>query len=107
MTTDAAKGHFNYLMIRDLIHCCTDMQEHIKQNHLIHYSDAFDEYGINCVEDGNSYVLIEYCPWCGRKLPFSKRAAWFEALEKIGIEDPLCEEQIPEKYKSSCWRKEL
>lgn len=94
-------------MISDGIHCCTDMQEHIEENNLIYYSDVFDEYGINCVEDGSSYVLIEYCPWCGRKLPFSKREKWFEELEKLGIEDPLCDEQIPEKYKNSCWRKEL
>ena len=67
----------------------------------------FDEYGINCVEDESSYILIEYCPWCGRKLPSSKREKWFDELEKLGIEDPLCEEMIPQKYKNSCWRKEL
>lgn len=87
-------------------HCCESMEDNIGNNNLVYYSEIFDEYGLDCVEDGYSYVLIEYCPWCGKKLPKSKREKWFEELEMLGIEDPLCEEGIPEKYKSGEWWKE-
>lgn len=86
-------------------HCCEEMKINIEENMLIHYSEVFDEYGINVPEDGCSFILMEYCPWCGKKLPSSKREQWFEELEKLGFEDPLFEENIPMIYKSRAWRK--
>ena len=86
-------------------HCCEDMKINIEENMLISYNEVFDEYGINVPEDGCSYILVEYCPWCGRKLPVSKREQWFEELEKLGFEDPLFDETIPAIYKSGEWRK--
>lgn len=41
---------------------------------IIKYSSKFDEYGIPIYDGGTSYILIHYCPWCGTKLPKSKRA---------------------------------
>jgi hypothetical protein len=52
------------------------------------YSLVFDEYGIVVHDGGKSYVRIDFCPWCGTRLPESKRDQWFEALEAMGI-DPL------------------
>lgn len=40
---------------------------------LIYYSRDFDEYGIIIHDGGASYSVIHYCPWCGAKLPESKR----------------------------------
>lgn len=86
-------------------YCCENMEDNIENNNLVFYSEKFDEYGIVCIEDGCSYVLMEYCPWCGKKLPASKREEWFEELAKLGFEEPLGEEEIPDKYKSGEWRK--
>ena len=84
--------------------CCEDMKQDIENNGAIHYSDVFDEYGINISEDDVSYVLIHYCPWCGEALPPSKRLEWFEQLEELGFENPLFRDDIPIAYRSGEWR---
>ena len=40
---------------------------------LISYRARFDEYIIIIHDGGSSGILIGYCPWCGKKLPISKR----------------------------------
>lgn len=98
-------------------HCCDEMT--IRVNHrcvqhpdpfecpdnLIYYSLQFDEYGIIVHDGGSSYIEITYCPWCGRKLPESKRDKWFEELEKLGFEDPLFREDIPRPFQTDEWYK--
>lgn len=78
-----------------------------KEDKVIYYSSAFDEYGIP-IHDGEngmatSYIAINFCPWCGKKLPESKSDEWFKTLEKMGYEDPLFNENIPEEFKTSEW----
>lgn len=80
------------------------MAQNTNDTNLIHYSDVFDEYGIIFYEDKVSMMLIQHCPWCGRKLPDSKRNAWFEELEQLGYDSPLLQDDIPEEYKSAKWR---
>jgi len=70
---------------------------------LISYSAKFDEYGIIVHDGGSSSISIDYCPWCGSKLPESQRDRWFDQLEKLGITDPS-EEKIPEAYTDGRWR---
>lgn len=38
----------------------------------------FDEYGIKIWDGGSSFIQIEFCPWCGERLPESKRDQWFD-----------------------------
>lgn len=71
---------------------------------LISYIDKFDEYGIIIHDGGTSSISIEHCPFCGVKLPESKRYMWFDELEAQGYDDPS-EEDIPEQYKSDAWYK--
>jgi hypothetical protein len=71
---------------------------------LIYYGEKFDEFGIIIHDGGNSFLEINYCPWCGKRLPQSKRNRWFDELEKLGYETPL-EMDIPNEYKSSKWYK--
>lgn len=40
---------------------------------LIYFSEKFDEYGIIVHDGGSSFSVISYCPWCGSKIPLSKR----------------------------------
>ncbi len=35
---------------------------------LIHYSST-DGYGLIVHDDGSAVINIEFCPWCGTKLP--------------------------------------
>lgn len=82
------------------------MEMHICNTDIVHYSEVFDEYGITVFEDKVSFILLDYCPWCGKKLPESKRESWFERLEEMGFENPLFREDIPEEYKSGKWWKD-
>lgn len=87
--------------------CCTDMEHHIHTSRIISYSEVLDEYGIRLTEDDCSVILIEHCPWCGTKLPESKRIQWFERLEELGFEDPLDSDDIPAEFKSAGWRQSV
>jgi len=68
---------------------------------LVGYSPGFDEYGIRVHDGGTSMVLIHFCPWCGTKLPASKRHRWFEELEGQGI-DPAVD-IVPSEYQTDRW----
>ena len=41
---------------------------------------------------------MEYCPWCGAKLPGSLRDEYFAILEKLGIDYPGDEAMRSEKW---------
>ena len=69
---------------------------------LIDYSPKFDEYGILIHDGGSSSISIEFCPWCGIKLPESKRDLWFDTLEELGFDDPFAQE-IPKEFETSEW----
>lgn len=66
------------------------------------YTRKFDEYGLKIWDGGTSSLLIENCPWCGQKLPESKRDRWFDELEKLGFKRPFTDE-IPGKYLTDEW----
>ena len=87
---------------------CCDQMEFFSSNSedaLIRYVPYFDEYGLVLHDSGSSYVTIEYCPWCEKKLPESKRDMWFNLLEDQGYLNPL-EEEIPNRFKQYGWWKE-
>jgi hypothetical protein len=48
---------------------------------------------------------INFCPWCGTKLPENLRDKWFDTLlEEYDIEDPFDEmHKVPEEFKSDKW----
>jgi hypothetical protein len=82
-----------------------DCEEHVSgydcPDTLISYIPRFDEYGIIVHDGGGSSVQISFCPWCGTRLPESKRDRWFDALEDRGI-DPDGPD-IPEEFRGSAW----
>lgn len=100
----------------DNLHCCNQMREKIFYkchqhsnifdcpDNLIYYDEKFDEYGLIIHDGGESYMIINFCPWCGAKFPDSKRGEWFDELEKLGFDDPLSNQTIPEQFKSKDWR---
>lgn len=63
---------------------------------------CWDEYRINIPTGGHASVRIRYCPWCGIKLPETKRALWYETLRAMGYADPG-DDDIPEKFNSDAW----
>ena len=71
-------------------------------DNLVVYVSKFDEYGLIIHDGGKSYIGITYCPWCGEKLPPSRRDEWFETLSAMGYENPLTQ-KIPKKFLSDEW----
>ncbi len=69
---------------------------------LIDYSLLFDEYGIIVHDGGSSSMTIAFCPWCGTRLPESKRDRWFDELAALGFDEPL-EQDIPEGFRTVAW----
>ncbi|MFI6514557.1 DUF6980 family protein [Spirillospora sp. NPDC050679] len=95
-------------------HCCEVMErqlDHRSDPHadpyecadaLVSYSERFDEYGLIIHDGGSSVSLISFCPWCGAELPESWRDAWFDEMERLGI-DPW-EDQVPPGFETGAWR---
>jgi hypothetical protein len=69
---------------------------------VIAYSPQFDEYGLMIHDGGTSRVLIAFCPFCGSRLPQSKRERWFAELERRGVHDPWAE-PVPAGFESDEW----
>lgn len=96
------------------IHCCSRMTEAINfrcsehassfdcPDMLVMYWEKFDEYGLVVHDGGTSVVTIQYCPWCGARLPESKRDRWFEAIGALGFDDPDAPD-IPSEFQTSEW----
>lgn len=95
-------------------HCCQEMDKAVSldcDQHtgiypcpdvLVRYIPKFDEYGIIIHDGGSAVKEIKFCPWCGHSLPESKRDLWFDALEKLGFDDPS-EQDIPTEFNSDVW----
>ena len=66
-------------------HCCEQMAGRVNYrcekhpdvfdcpDHLIYHSAESGEYGIIIHDGGSSFIVISFCPWCGTKLPESRR----------------------------------
>ena len=68
----------------------------------IQYIPKFREYGLRVLDGGSSVIALNFCPWCGEKLPDSLRMDWFAQLEKRGI-DPTANETIPPEFETDQW----
>jgi hypothetical protein len=94
-------------------HACDRMREELEKrcdehsdrfacpDALVTYEPKFDEYGIIVHDGGHSSVQIAFCPWCGVRLPDSKRDRWFDELEARGI-DPSNPE-VPSEFRTEEW----
>ena len=69
---------------------------------LVHYSKVFDEYGL-IIHGSPAVSHIHFCPWCGTKLPDSKRDRWFDELRAIGFEYPDDAPDVPPRYRTGEW----
>jgi hypothetical protein len=68
----------------------------------VYYDAPFAEYGLIVHDGGGSTQKINFCPWCGSRLPESKRDEWFDVLEELGFDDPI-DEDIPKEFQSDKW----
>ena len=95
--------------------CCSDMRNALTntcEQHagdafacgdmLVTYSPTFDEYSLVVHDGGASSVLIKFCPWCGTRLPASRRDAWFDEVDAQGFDS--ASDTLPEHFKGATWR---
>ena len=91
-------------MSNTVSHCCSDMLSLIQDANMpVIYNTKFREYGISVLDGGSSYLLIQYCPWCGKRLPSSLREVWFARLDKLGLEPG--DASVPDAMLSEAWWK--
>jgi hypothetical protein len=95
--------------------CCKDMKIKVEQkcdihedvfecpDNVVYYNQTFDEYGLIIHDGGSSYIHILFCPFCGAKLPKSKRELYFNVLKKLKFH-PF-DENLPEEFKTDEWWK--
>ena len=88
------------------LHCCERMQFFLNERKVaIGYYPRCREYYIRLYTSGG-VQLINYCPWCGCRLPTSLNELYCETLEELGYDEPFSN-NIPEKYKTDEWWQEL
>ncbi|MFJ8039076.1 DUF6980 family protein [Kitasatospora sp. NPDC096147] len=94
-------------------HCCETMTFQVErrcEDHpyrfdcpdaLVEFSPKFGEYGLIFHDGGSAVSVIDFCPWCGARLPESQRDRWYEELERLGID--LDEDEVPPEYQDDRW----
>jgi hypothetical protein len=92
-------------------YCCEKMEHRMSKEYtFIEYMPESREYVFNL--HGNhegAHFDMQYCPWCGKKLPESLGEEWCKVIkEDLGVEDVDAEEwaKLPEKYKTEQWWRE-
>ena len=94
-------------------HCCQAMTNQVNwhcdqhddpfdcPDALVHFSARFQEYGLIVHDGGASSIGIDFCPWCGQRLPESQRDRWFDELESRGIKP--WEDELPDEFQDARW----
>jgi hypothetical protein len=65
------------------------------------FSAKFREYGISVLDGGSSYIVIQYCPWCGTRLPGSLRDKWISTIAELGFQPG--DKGIPVEFLDDRW----
>jgi hypothetical protein len=84
--------------------CCETMLYAVRAGDLpVEYIRKYREWGISYVDGGSAIQMIQFCPWCGCKLPESLRDEWFDRIERLGF-DPG-DLRIPAQMQDDRWWK--
>jgi hypothetical protein len=90
-------------------YCCDRLNRYIEDRRIpINYSAKFREYYLPLGCKSSAIQLIDYCPWCGTKLPVSLNDEYISILDEYGIDDYFDEEQLkrlPPEFKTDEWWK--
>lgn len=92
-----------------MAHCCEEMFMMVEEEKSIVYLPQYREYGVPILDGGSSILVMNFCPWCGRKLPASLREEFYAILEAANID--YCgmsdnDDRLPEAMRSSRWWEE-
>ena len=89
-------------------HCCMTMHYGLlSDKKVLNYVPKYREYSVN-IPNSPTCMAMDYCMFCGKKLPESLRIEWFDILEqKYGLESPYEEDRdrIPKEFLTDEWWK--
>lgn len=94
-------------------HCCLTMDNAVDKSNCENvspcfYNPKFREYYLQATV-GLGGRRIDFCPYCGTKLPEALSDMWFDILEKeYGLDDPSWPEQkerVPAEFNTDEWWK--
>ena len=89
-------------------HCCLTMDAGLsKAGTILHYSLKYREYGVK-LPKSTGCMTMDYCMFCGKKLPESLRIPWHNILEQeYGLEYPGEEDKkrVPKEFLTDEWWK--
>lgn len=86
---------------------CQHLKQIIQdQTSPLKYNAVWDEYYIERLMM-DSQDNISFCPFCGKKLPESKREQFFQEIERRGISYELGDDlgSLPEIFRTDAWWK--
>lgn len=90
------------MAIESVPHSCQGMDGWLAEEDVpIGYDPKFREFYLD-VPDTGSYIVFNYCPWCGARLPISLREEWFDRIFALGLDGPE-DSRIPEDLRSDAW----
>ena len=59
-------------------HCCLTMDAELaNKGTILNYSQTYREYGVK-IPKSTGCMLMDYCMFCGKKLPLSLRDEWWK-----------------------------
>lgn len=92
-------------------HCCDNMEYYATiKNSLLEYSPEDRGYNFLITHTTRgTHQSMEYCPWCGTKLPEDLGEKWVAVIkEELGYDDPFFElgyDNLPEEFRTDAWWK--
>ena len=89
-------------------YCCLTMDAGLaSKGTILNYSQKYREYGVK-VPKSTGCMLMDYCMFCGKKLPLSLRDEWYDTLEnEYRLESPMEEDRkkVPKEFWTEEWWK--
>ena len=89
--------------------CCNEMDFHIKNNEIhFHYYEDVRAYAVDYLEEaGGGSQAINYCPWCGNRLPKSLFQEKAKAIQETLGQKLTCfnESSLSNEFKTDEWWK--
>ena len=85
-------------------YCCLVMDRELAYGAVVRYVPYLREYQIQ----SNGFLVLDYCPFCGKREPQSLRKKWLEILSAdYGLVDPLGKDKskVPQDFLTDEWWK--
>lgn len=89
-------------------HCCMTMHYELLSDYkTLAYSPKWREYGV-IIPNSSTIMLMDYCMFCGKKLPLSLRNKWFDVLEeeyRLDVSISNYKKKVPAEFLTDEWWK--